>query len=299
MLQLQIIIIIIALAVFDLIYRFVDKRNKRYNYSPIYLRIEKIYKKWYSQKISIVNNSKSSVIRIREEIFELVKELKADGIELKDIDNYCKLINELPKKNKWYTIIVSFLTAIGGSELAKTVSKNITESLAKIKVDSNSWVSIISSILLLVVLIYLFVRFTYILLMNDNSKRNSEKNAIFEEVKTLYNFDKVKKDNTELRIALEIAMDNALSPIKLNWLKDFCKGIINWGQNESVIRSMALLPLIAAFLLLLWLDYITVLLSLIQLGFWLLTVFLILATCILLIFIINYVYDWCNIKKSK
>ena len=90
-----------------------------------------------------------------------------------------------------------------------------------------------------------------------------------------------------------------LQSAKLNWLKDFCKGIINWGQNESVIRSMALLPLIAAFLLLLWLDYITVLLSLIQLGFWLLTVFLILATCILLIFIINYVYDWCNIKKSK
>lgn len=65
MFQVQLVVIIIFLAVFDLIYRIIDKKNKSYNYSPIYLRIEKIYKEWYVKNINIVNNSRASAIKIR------------------------------------------------------------------------------------------------------------------------------------------------------------------------------------------------------------------------------------------
>ena len=127
MFQVQFIVIIIFLAIFDLIYRILDKKNKSYNYSLIYLRIEKIYKKWYAKNINTVNSSRASAVKIREIIFTLVKELRKDGIKQKDIDSYYSLITAVPKKNKFYKIVIGLLTAVGGSELAKPIFQSITK----------------------------------------------------------------------------------------------------------------------------------------------------------------------------
>lgn len=289
MFQVQLVVIIIFLAVFDLIYRIIDKKNKSYNYSPIYLRIEKIYKKWYVKNISIVNNSRASAIKIRETIFTLVKDLRKDGIKQKDIDNYYSLITAVPKKNKWYTMVAGLVTVVGGSKLVKPISQDIIKTLKQVQIDNNFLVSILLPIFLFLVVIYLLVRFTYILLMNDNSKRNSEKNAIFKEVKTLYNVENVETDNTDLRTPLEIARDEAMAPIKLEWLSWIMKKVISWLKNKGVIRAIALIMLLCLLSLLSWLDYLTLKLCPFGWEFIILAIFLIIITIVVFILFINYI----------
>lgn len=296
MFQVQFIVIIIFLAIFDLIYRILDKKNKSYNYSLIYLRIEKIYKKWYAKNINTVNSSRASAVKIREIIFTLVKELRKDGIKQKDIDSYYSLITAVPKKNKFYKIVIGLLTAVGGSELAKPIFQSITKLLEQIRIDNDFFISILLPIGLFLVMICLFVKFTYILLMNDNSKRNSEKNAIFKEVKTLYNVEKVETDNTDIRTSLEIAIDEAMAPIKLNWLHSISKKVILWVKKKKVIRAIALIVLFCLLSLLSWLDYLILKLCSFEWEFIILAIFLIISTIVVLIFFINYL---CALRELK
>lgn len=299
MFQVQLVVIIIFLAVFDLIYRIIDKKNKSYNYSPIYLRIEKIYKEWYVKNINIVNNSRASAIKIRETIFTLVKELRKDGIKQKDIDNYYSLITAVPKKNKWYTMVAGLVTVVGGSKLVKPISQDIIKSLRQVQIDNNLLVSILLPIFLFLVVIYLLVRFTYILLMNDNSKRNSEKNAIFKEVKTLYNVENVETDNTDLRTPLEIARDEAMSPIKLEWLSWMMKEVISWLKKKNVIRTVGLIMIGALVFVLIWGDCQIIKLCSISWGAIIAVIFLIFITLVVIILFLNYIYDLWKLKGTN
>lgn len=299
MFQVQLVVIIIFLAVFDLIYRIIDKKNKSYNYSPIYLRIEKIYKEWYVKNINIVNNSRASAIKIRETIFILVKELRKDGIKQKDIDNYYSLITAVPKKNKWYTMVAGLVTVVGGSKLVKPISQDIIKSLKQVQIDNNLLVSILLPIFLFLVVIYLLVRFTYILLMNDNSKRNSEKNAIFKEVKTLYNVENVETDNTDLRTPLEIARDEAMSPIKLEWLSWMMKEVISWLKKKNVIRTVGLIMIGALVFVLIWGDCQIIKLCSISWGAIIAVIFLIFITLVVIILFLNYIYDLWKLKGTN
>lgn len=299
MFQVQLVVIIIFLAVFDLIYRIIDKKNKSYNYSPIYLRIEKIYKEWYVKNINIVNNSRTSAIKIRETIFTLVKELRKDGIKQKDIDNYYSLITAVPKKNKWYTMVAGLVTVVGGSKLVKPISQDIIKSLKQVQIDNNLLVSILLPIFLFLVVIYLLVRFTYILLMNDNSKRNSEKNAIFKEVKTLYNVENVETDNTDLRTPLEIARDEAMSPIKLEWLSWMMKEVISWLKKKNVIRTVGLIMIGALVFVLIWGDCQIIKLCSISWGAIIAVIFLIFITLVVIILFLNYIYDLWKLKGTN
>lgn len=299
MFQVQLVVIIIFLAVFDLIYRIIDKKNKSYNYSPIYLRIEKIYKEWYVKNINIVNNSRASAIKIRETIFTLVKELRKDGIKQKDIDNYYSLITAVPKKNKWYTMVAGLVTVVGGSKLVKPISQDIIKSLKQVQIDNNLLVSILLPIFLFLVVIYLLVRFTYILLMNDNSKRNSEKNAIFKEVKTLYNVENVETDNTDLRTPLEIARDEAMSPIKLEWLSWMMKEVISWLKKKNVIRTVGLIMIGALVFVLIWGDCQIIKLCSISWGAIIAVIFLIFITLVVIILFLNYIYDLWKLKGTN
>ena len=299
MFQVQLVVIIIFLAVFDLIYRIIDKKNKSYNYSPIYLRIEKIYKEWYVKNINIVNNSRASAIKIRETIFTLVKELRKDGIKQKDIDNYYSLITAVPKKNKWYTMVAGLVTVVGGSKLVKPISLDIIKSLKQVQIDNNLLVSILLPIFLFLVVIYLLVRFTYILLMNDNSKRNSEKNAIFKEVKTLYNVENVETDNTDLRTPLEIARDEAMSPIKLEWLSWMMKEVISWLKKKNVIRTVGLIMIGALVFVLIWGDCQIIKLCSISWGAIIAVIFLIFITLVVIILFLNYIYDLWKLKGTN
>ena len=299
MFQVQLVVIIIFLAVFDLIYRIIDKKNKSYNYSPIYLRIEKIYKEWYVKNINIVNNSRTSAIKIRETIFTLVKELRKDGIKQKDIDNYYRLITAVPKKNKWYTMVAGLVTVVGGSKLVKPISQDIIKSLKQVQIDNNLLVSILLPIFLFLVVIYLLVRFTYILLMNDNSKRNSEKNAIFKEVKTLYNVENVETDNTDLRTPLEIARDEAMSPIKLEWLSWMMKEVISWLKKKNVIRTVGLIMIGALVFVLIWGDCQIIKLCSISWGAIIAVIFLIFITLVVIILFLNYIYDLWKLKGTN
>ena len=225
-----------------LMFKEINLRNHSSLHKLFYsLYIEKIYKEWYVKNINIVNNSRASAIKIRETIFTLVKDLRKDGIKQKDIDNYYSLITAVPKKNKWYTMVAGLVTVVGGSKLVKPISQDIIKSLKQVQIDNNLLVSILLPIFLFLVVIYLLVRFTYILLMNDNSKRNSEKNGIFKEVKTLYNVENVETDNTDLRTPLEIAIDEAMSPIKLEWLSWMMKEEISWLKKKNVIRTVGLI----------------------------------------------------------
>lgn len=299
MFQVQLVVIIIFLAVFDLIYRIIDKKNKSYNYSPIYLRIEKIYKEWYVKNINIVNNSRASAIKIRETIFTLVKELRKDGIKQKDIDNYYSLITAVPKKNKWYTMVAGLVTVVGGSKLVKPISQDIIKSLKQVQIDNNLLVSILLPTFLFLVVIYLLVRFTYILLMNDNSKRNSEKNAIFKEVKTLYNVENVETDNTDLRTPLEIARDEAMSPIKLEWLSWMMKEVISWLKKKNVIRIVGLIMIGALVFVLIWGDCQIIKLCSISWGAIIAVIFLIFITLVVIILFLNYIYDLWKLKGTN
>lgn len=299
MFQVQLVVIIIFMAVFDLIYRIIDKKNKSYNYSPIYLRIEKIYKEWYVKNINIVNNSRASAIKIRETIFTLVKELRKDGIKQKDIDNYYSLITAVPKKNKWYTMVAGLVTVVGGSKLVKPISQDIIKSLKQVQIDNNLLVSILLPIFLFLVVIYLLVRFTYILLMNDNSKRNSEKNAIFKEVKTLYNVENVETDNTDLRTPLEIARDEAMSPIKLEWLSWMMKEVISWLKKKNVIRTVGLIMIGALVFVLIWGDCQIIKLCSISWGAIIAVIFLIFITLVVIILFLNYIYDLWKLKGTN
>ena len=299
MFQVQLVVIIIFLAVFDLIYRIIDKKNKSYNYSPIYLRIEKIYKEWYVKNINIVNNSRASAIKIRETIFTLVKELRKDGIKQKDIDNYYSLITAVPKKNKWYTMVAGLVTVVGGSKLVKPISQDIIKSLKQVQIDNNLLVSILLPIFLFLVVIYLLVRFTYILLMNDNSKRNSEKNAIFKEVKTLYNVENVETDNTDLRTPLEIARDEAMSPIKLEWLSWMMKEVISWLKKKNVISTVGLIMIGALVFVLIWGDCQIIKLCSISWGAIIAVIFLIFITLVVIILFLNYIYDLWKLKGTN
>lgn len=299
MFQVQLVVIIIFLAVFDLIYRIIDKKNKSYNYSPIYLRIEKIYKEWYVKNINIVNNSRASAIKIRETIFTLVKELRKDGIKQKDIDNYYSLITAVPKKNKWYTMVAGLVTVVGGSKLVKPISQDIIKSLKQVQIDNNLLVSILLPTFLFLVVIYLLVRFTYILLMNDNSKRNSEKNAIFKEVKTLYNVENVETDNTDLRTPLEIARDEAMSPIKLEWLSWMMKEVISWSKKKNVIRIVGLIMIGALVFVLIWGDCQIIKLCSISWGAIIAVIFLIFITLVVIILFLNYIYDLWKLKGTN
>lgn len=299
MFQVQLVVIIIFLAVFDLIYRIIDKKNKSYNYSPIYLRIEKIYKEWYVKNINIVNNSRASAIKIRETIFTLVKELRKDGIKQKDIDNYYSLITAVPKKNKWYTMVAGLVTVVGGSKLVKPISQDIIKSLKQVQIDNNLLISILLPTFLFLVVIYLLVRFTYILLMNDNSKRNSEKNAIFKEVKTLYNVENVETDNTDLRTPLEIARDEAMSPIKLEWLSWMMKEVISWLKKKNVIRIVGLIMIGALVFVLIWGDCQIIKLCSISWGAIIAVIFLIFITLVVIILFLNYIYDLWKLKGTN
>src|SRR5699024_9071770 len=122
--------------------------------------------------------------------------------------------------------------------ISKPIFQSITKLLEQIRIDNDFFISILLPIGLFLVMICLFVKFTYILLMNDNSKRNSEKNAIFKEVKTLYNVEKVETDNTDIRTSLEIAIDEAMAPIKLNWLHSISKKVILWVEKKKVIETV-------------------------------------------------------------
>ena len=117
--------------IIDIFYRIINQKNRKYKYSPIYLRIEKIYDSWYSKNVGIVNNRKASVTKIREKIFELVKELKKDGLKKEDISKYYNIINTPSNQNRWYKIVAGILTIIGGNEIIKSISVDLYKGLLK------------------------------------------------------------------------------------------------------------------------------------------------------------------------
>ncbi|WP_431462717.1 hypothetical protein QU408_08940 [Lactobacillus crispatus] len=229
----------------------------------------------------------------------MVKELRKDGIKQKDIDNYYSLITAVPKKNKWYTMVAGLVTVVGGSKLVKPISQDIIKSLKQVQIDNNLLVSILLPIFLFLVVIYLLVRFTYILLMNDNSKRNSEKNAIFKEVKTLYNVENVETDNTDLRTPLEIARDEAMSPIKLEWLSWMMKEVISWLKKKNVIRTVGLIMIGALVFVLIWGDCQIIKLCSISWGAIIAVIFLIFITLVVIILFLNYIYDLWKLKGTN
>lgn len=239
--MLEVLGIIIVLILFDIINKIIDKKNRKYNYSPIYLRIETIYNDWYSKKWKIINNHKASAIKIRETIFDLVEALRKDGLKKEDITEYYNIISVSPKRNHWYTAVAGILTVISGNEIIKSLSSNLYKELSKIdwlnqvlSINSlnNQIVSSILYILLLLILTFLFLRFSYILITSDNFQKNNIKKAIFKEVKSLYEENTVDKDNTDLRSSFDIAINS----IKLIWTKKLEQFVAKLIKKPNFLR---------------------------------------------------------------
>lgn len=295
----QIGITIVVLILFDIVYRVSTQRNRKYNYSPIYLRIEKIYDNWYLKNIGIINNHKASVIKIREVIFNLVKDLKKDGITKKDIAEYDNIINIVPSKNKWYTVVAGILTVISGNEIVKSIWGDLYKDLKKMKWANSQMLSLIIYFVLLIIVVFLFVRFSYILINSDNSRRDNMKIAIFKEVELLYEKEKVASDNTDLRSSFEIARNKAFEPIKFEWIQNLKKAFIELIEESNFLRSIFLLLLLLCAGVLFFLEYEIYQLSRYVWQVWILFGVILILILILICLICNFIYEWYNYEKSN
>lgn len=295
----QIGITIVVLILFDIVYRVSTQRNRKYNYSPIYLRIEKIYDNWYLKNIGIINNHKASVIKIREVIFNLVKDLKKDGITKKDIAEYDNIINIVPSKNKWYTVVAGILTVISGNEIVKAIWGDLYKDLKKMKWANSQMLSLIIYFVLLIIVVFLFVRFSYILINSDNSRRDNMKIAIFKEVELLYEKEKVASDNTDLRSSFEIARNKAFEPIKFEWIQNLKKAFIELIEESNFLRSIFLLLLLLCAAVLFFLECEIYQLSRYVWQVWILFGVILILILILICLICNFIYEWYNYEKSN
>lgn len=303
--MLQIVMTIIVLVAFDVIYRIINRKNRRYNYSPVYLRIEKIYDSWYSKNIRIINNHKASVTKIREIIFKLVNKLKKDGLKKKDISGYYNIISNTSNKNNWATVVTGILAVIGGNEIIKSISgdlykelveSNLLKQLSKIDWLNNKIASLVIYFVLLIILTFLFIRFSYILITSDSSKRDNMKKAIFQEVEILYEKDKVDIDNTDLRSPFEIACDEAFIPIKFewaNWLKNY---FINLIEKLTVLRIGGLIILLISLGILCVMAYEIAKISNEMHFIRVIFVVIIIFIFILIFFVVDYIHGWCKVK---
>lgn len=289
--------------IIDIFYRIINQKNRKYKYSPIYLRIEKIYDSWYSKNVGIVNNRKASVTKIREKIFELVKELKKDGLKKEDISKYYNIINTPSNQNRWYKIVAGILTIIGGNEIIKSISGDLYKGLLKtnwlkqlseINWSNNQIISLIISLILLIILTLLFIRLSYILITNDTSKRDNMKKAIFKEVGNLYENDKVNVDNIDLRSSFDIACDDAISPIKFEWTSKLWWAIKKLVKKTTVLRSMALIILILPIIVLISITFCSKMYM--SIAWDAISIF---VSIILLYLIVDYIHGWRKYTKCK
>ena len=100
--MLQNIVFILLFIIFYITYKFIVNNQKKFDYSPLFLRIENIYTVWFRKKGSILTLRKTSVKKISYTIFELVIMLKDDGINIEDIKKYRKIIDRPVNRIKWY-----------------------------------------------------------------------------------------------------------------------------------------------------------------------------------------------------
>ena len=100
--MLQNIVFILLFIIFYITYKFIVNNQKKFDYSPLFLRIENINKVWFRKKGSILTLRNTSVKKIRYTIFELVIMLKDDGINIEDIKKYRKIIDRPVNRIKWY-----------------------------------------------------------------------------------------------------------------------------------------------------------------------------------------------------
>lgn len=266
---LQNIVFILLFIIFYITYKFIVNNQKKFGYSPLFLRIENIYKDWFRKKGSILTLRNTSVKKIRYTIFELVIMLKDDGINIEDIKKYRKIIDRPVNRIKWYQILVAILGIIGGNKILTQIVSSLFKTYNK-KINFSSlnyyyWINLVVSLIVLVC----FIKFILIIINTDSSKRDNEKKAIFEEVQQLFQREEVPDGELQKNNFEKIA-DSAFGSMDLSWLNTIIDKLENVIKSENFFRLIGGIIFLVVFIFILCVLFLLIIVSLKSPAMWLL-----------------------------
>lgn len=272
--------------------------QKKLDYSPLFLRIDNIYKTWFRKKGYILNLKNASVGKIRYTIFELVIMLRNDGVDIEDIKNYRKILESPVYKIKWYQILVAILGFLGGNKILTQIISTIIKTYnKKIKFSSLNYYHWINLILSLIVL-GCFIRFIFIIINSDSSKRDNEKRAVFKEVQQLFEREEVP-DRELQRTNFEKIADRAFGSMDLSWLNNVIDKLKNMVNSEKFFRSIGLIAFGAIFSISTYFLYLLIVVSLKNPRIWMVFFGVSLILSPLGILSLNYIVEYFKLLFTE
>lgn len=243
------------LVLYELIYRFFFTRKRKYAYSPIFFKIHKLYGQWFSENRRNLNSKQTSINKIRYSIYELKQLLKENGAQISDIRGYTEHLSKNGASHKWVSILITGTTVLGGNVVLVAVFTDIYKVLKNAIKSIDFGVIIRISVMLLIVC--LMVRTMYIIIKMLLINGEFEEYSIFQEVLKIFE-EEIELEAEELESTSELkrALDIAVGPIKMNWLRNWIKKVRCFCIKPLFLRTLIcgsmLILVVAAVLVIFW-----------------------------------------------